>query len=93
METVQIGSKDDPDDETIILIYPNGTKEKIFSIGTVTYDLNCQFGSIYIDEMELETVQCFLPTGMVYDVTVHPEDEICTIKEIVISQAIVDGNF
>ena len=45
----------------------------------------------FYDESELETVQCFLPTGMVLDVKVHPDDEMVQIKSVLISDATSNG--
>ena len=93
IEMVQIGSYANPDDETVTLIYPNGTKEKRISMDTINYDLNHQGSIVYIEEMEFEMLECFLPHGMVCHVPVHPKDEIYMIKKIVINSAILDGNY
>ncbi len=45
-----------------------------------------------VEETDLEFIQCFFPTGMVLDVSVHPDDYINEIKQIVISSATSDGN-
>ena len=47
--------------------------------------------SITFDDLEL--VQCFLPTGMVLDVSVHPDDELFQIKHFVLGVATADGKF
>ena len=38
-------------------------------------------------------VQCFLPTGMVLDVSVHPDDSIFQIKQILLNSATADLQF
>ena len=58
----------------------------MISSGGSSNDESCS-----LDEAEFETVQCFLPTGMVLDVSVHPDDEIFHIKQYVISNATADG--
>lgn len=40
---------------------------------------------------DLETIQCFFPTGMVMDISVHPDDDIFQIKQFIISTATVNG--
>ena len=47
----------------------------------------------FFDESDLETVQCFLPTGMVLDVKVHPDDEMVQIKSVLISDATANGKY
>lgn len=46
--------------------------------------------SLY-DEADLEVVQCFLPTGLVIDIRIHPDDDIAQIKQIILSSATSDG--
>ena len=36
-------------------------------------------------------VQCFLHTGMILDVSVHPDDSIFQIKQIILNSATADG--
>lgn len=52
---------------------------------------NCSVASS-VDETELEIIQCFFPTGMVMDASIHPDDDIFQIKQIVISNATANGN-
>ncbi len=41
---------------------------------------------------DLETVECLMPNGIILDVLVHPDDELCRIKEVVLSKATTDGS-
>ena len=43
--------------------------------------------------VDLELVQCFLPTGMILDVSVHPDDSIFQIKQIMLNSATADGMY
>lgn len=68
---------------------PSGFSDKSGGNGSIAgSDENCS-----LDETDLEIVQCFLPTGMVYDINVHPDDEIYQIKQIVLNNATADGKF
>ena len=40
---------------------------------------------------DLEKVECLLPNGIILEVLVHPDDELCRIKEVVLSRATTDG--
>lgn len=47
--------------------------------------------SLIYDESDLQVVQCLLPTGLIIDVSVHPDDEMYHIKQIVLAHATTDG--
>ena len=72
-------------DVTSSLAYIRSRRPSVISAAESTED--------FFDESDLETVQCFLPTGMVLDVKVHPDDEMVQIKSVLISDATANGEY
>ena len=68
------------------LAYIRSRRPSVISAAESSDDLESMF-----DESDLETVQCFLPTGMVLDVKVHPDDEMIQIKSVLINDATTNG--
>ena len=52
-------------------------------------DGSCEASEEFI--VDFVEVQCFLHTGMILDVSVHPDDSIFQIKQIILNSATADG--
>ena len=54
-------------------------------------DGSCEASEEFI--VDFVEVQCFLHTGMILDVSVHPDDSIFQIKQIILNTATADEQF